>query len=433
MKRLLLSFITIFILINLKTKAQLYFPPITGTTWDTLSASSQGWCTGTALDSLYNFLDTTNSKGFIVLKDGKIVLEKYFGTFTKDSNWYWASAGKTLVAATIGIAQEQGLLNINNKTSTYLGSGWTSLSTQQEDSITLWHQLTMTTGLDENVPNDNCTLDTCLKYLAPVGSRWSYHNGPYRLLQDVIDSVYTAGSFNAYLNAKIRNVIGMNGIFINDVNYSTTRSAARFGLLLLAKGKWGNTTVIADTNYLNAMSNTSQSLNKSYGYLTWLNGKTELMVPKSQVVYPVSLAPDAPADMYAAIGKDGQIINVVPSKNLILVRLGAPPPMNSLVPFLYNNDIWKYFNKVACNNPANIFSNTKDDNIVIYPNPSNTNFSIQSNSVIKKIEVLNAQGALIYTTNNILVNTNNFSNGIYYLKITTAENFIVHRTVTITH
>lgn len=70
----------------------IYFPPLTGNTWDTLSPRSQGWCTD-QLPALYNYLGATNTKAFIVLKNGRIVLERYFGTFTADSTWYWASAG----------------------------------------------------------------------------------------------------------------------------------------------------------------------------------------------------------------------------------------------------------------------------------------------------------------------------------------------------
>ena len=99
MKKILL--LTIIALTSLfqATKAQtLYFPPVSTTaTWDTISPASLGWCTN-EIDALYDYLQQQDTKGFIVLKDGKIVLEKYFGTFTKDSLWYWASAGKTITS-----------------------------------------------------------------------------------------------------------------------------------------------------------------------------------------------------------------------------------------------------------------------------------------------------------------------------------------------
>jgi hypothetical protein len=92
MKRILL--LTIIALTSLfqATNAQtLYFPPLSNTaTCDTISPASLGWCIN-EIDALYNYLQQQDTKGFIVLKDGKIVLEKYFGTFTKDSLWYWAA------------------------------------------------------------------------------------------------------------------------------------------------------------------------------------------------------------------------------------------------------------------------------------------------------------------------------------------------------
>ena len=66
----------------------LYFPPLTGNVWETTSPATLGWCED-KLPELYDYLESANSKGFIVLKDGKIVIEKYFGSFTKDSLWYW--------------------------------------------------------------------------------------------------------------------------------------------------------------------------------------------------------------------------------------------------------------------------------------------------------------------------------------------------------
>ena len=58
----------------------LYFPPIVGTTWQTTTPASLGW-NESEIPSLYDYLQLKNTKAFIVLKDGKIVLEKYFGTF----------------------------------------------------------------------------------------------------------------------------------------------------------------------------------------------------------------------------------------------------------------------------------------------------------------------------------------------------------------
>ena len=93
------------------------------------------------------------------------------------------------------------------------------------------------------------------------------------------------------------------------------------------------------------MVNTSQNLNLSYGYLTWLNGKASAMVPGLQTVVNQFLTPSAPADMFAAMGKNGQIINVVPGKGLVVVRMGDAPNTAS-VPLTFHANMWKGLNKV---------------------------------------------------------------------------------------
>jgi CubicO group peptidase (beta-lactamase class C family) len=169
-----------------------YFPPVSSTEWATTSPQSLGWNTAN-IQPLYDFLASQQTRAFLVLKDGKIVLEKYFGqsidgtaAFDKNSLWYWASAGKTLTSFVVGKAQQEGFLNISNKTSQYLGNGWTSAPSAKEGLITVRHQLTMTTGLDDGTGNVDNTTPAALLYKADAGIRWAYHNAPYTLLQKVV-------------------------------------------------------------------------------------------------------------------------------------------------------------------------------------------------------------------------------------------------------
>lgn len=326
----------------------LYFPPRTGDAWATVTPASLGWCEE-GLDPLYALLEQENTKAFIVLHGGRIALEKYFGSFTQDSIWYWASAGKTLTGFLVGMAQEQGFLSLGDTSSHYLGDGWTSCTTADELKRTIWHQLTMTTAFDDS-GDPYCTRPECLACLAEPGTRWAYHNGPYTLLDNVLESA-TGQSLNLFIQQRLRAKTGINGLFVqtgdNNVFFSRPRIMARFGLLLQANGVWDGETVLGDTAYLRAMRNPSQSLNKSYGYLTWLNGQESFMLPGLQVVFPGSMMPFAPDDMFMALGKDGQYINVVPSLDLVLIRMGNAPA-NDLVPVLLNNMIWEKMNDVLC-------------------------------------------------------------------------------------
>lgn len=110
----------------------MYFPPSDSDTWETKSLSSLGWHQDKVQD-LLNYLDTKHSRSFMILQNGRIVMENYFSGHTASTPWYWASAGKTLTSALTGIAQQEGFLNIDNKVSAYLGTGWTSAHVVKEN------------------------------------------------------------------------------------------------------------------------------------------------------------------------------------------------------------------------------------------------------------------------------------------------------------
>jgi len=401
-------------------KAQLYFPPLTGTTWDTLSPAQLGWCTN-YLDTLDNLLLQTNSKAIIILKDGKIVHEKYFGTFKQDSLWYWASAGKSLTSVLVGVAQQEGLLSINDTSSKYLGTGWTTCTPQQEAAIKIRNQLTMTTGLDDGVPDKDCTLDSCLVYLADPGTRWAYHNGPYTRLDGVISGA-TGLNLNSFLLTRVKQKTGMDGIYYqsgyNNVFVSTARSMARFGLLMLNKGYWNTTAVLSDTAYFNAMTNTSQNLNLSYGYLWWLNGKSTYMMPQVQFVFNGSIIPNGPADMFCALGKNDQKVHVVPSKNLVVIRMGEAAYANELVPLTLDDEMWVVLNKLMCSS-TNITEPLTDENLYVYLNPVTDVLHIAGSYGQYTTAIWSTTGQKVCSANGAnYVNVSQLPAGIYVAHIT---------------
>lgn len=325
----------------------LYFPPLNSAKWETIPMTELKWNEVTS-QALYTFLEEKNTKAFIVLKNGRIVVEWYGTDFTQDSPWYWASAGKTLTSFTTGIAQEEGFLALTDKSSDYLGEGWTSLTTEKEGLITVWNQLSMTTGMDDT--QGDCKTPDCLTYIADAGTRWSYHNAPYTLLQDVITNASNT-DFPIYFNSKLRDRIGMTGQWLstnesNNVYWSTARSMARFGLLNLNDGVWDKTAILGDTRFLEGMKNTSQPLNESYGYLWWLNGKESAMIPQSQVIFETTLMPNAPEDLYAGLGKNDQKLYIVPSQNLVIVRMGEATGVATLGPSSFDNELWELINSV---------------------------------------------------------------------------------------
>lgn len=400
----------------------LYFPPTNNVaSWDTVSPSSLNWCESN-IDSLYNFLEKQNSKAFIVLKDGKIALEKYFGTFTKDSIWYWASAGKSLTSLLIAKAQEEGLLKITDTSSKYLGVGWTNCSLLQENKISILNQITMTTGLDDGVIDNHCTDKSCLVFKSNAGARWAYHNAPYSLLEKVI-TVAVGKTINSYTNSKLSQKTGINGFWItsgyDNVFYSKPRNMARFGLLFQNNCVWNEEPILIDTNYIKQMTNSSQNINPAYGYLWWLNGKSSYMVPTLQTSFPGSLAPQAPADMLAAIGKNGQIISVSKSKGLVMVRVGDAPGNFGEVPTVFLNQIWQKLNAVICDktNLQNLENDLSEINV--FPNPVNNQLNIFGfNKSNYAIEIYNTIGQVQLSVNNLnTVDVSDLAKGIYFVKI----------------
>ena len=326
----------------------MYFPPLEGDTWETLTSSQLQWNTENE-EELYEYLQSTNTKGFIILKNGRIVVEKYFNGHNLNTDWTWFSAAKSLTATFVGIAQDEGILNINNKASDYLGANWSQLPIEKQDLITVKHHLTMTTGLTPHLGDFVpwvCTLPICLEYTSDAGTSWAYHQGAFMLLQEMITQ--SSGiSFQEYCKTRISDKIGMNGNWTNslglNVYNSNTRSMARFGLLMHNKGVWNGSTIVSES-YFNEMTNTSQDINKSYGYLWWLNGKENIIGTTSTVALPGPLVPNAPDDMFAALGANDQKIYVVPSKDLVIIRSGDSAGEMQLGPSSFDNELWGKIN-----------------------------------------------------------------------------------------
>jgi hypothetical protein len=161
-------------------------------------------------------------------------------------------------------------------------------------------------------------------------------------------------------------------------------------LLILNKGNWDGNQVMTDTSYFRQMTHTSQPINLAYGYLWWLNGTSTFMVPQSQFVFPGPMCPNAPTDMIAAMGKNGQFLNVVNSQELVWLRMGDAPDGNE-VPFLMNDQIWAHLNALDCHAHA-----TGDPGgmpaIRIYRTPSGNGLAIESSIEIRKVEISDILG-----------------------------------------
>jgi CubicO group peptidase (beta-lactamase class C family) len=333
-----------------------YFPPDPKVSmdWVNIDPSTLGWNQG-ALQELLEWLPTQDTRAFIVLKDGKIVVEEYWGakltgTGGMDQNayWYWESAGNVITATLVGIAQQEKLLSIKDRTQLYLGEGWTSMPLAKEKNIRLVHHLNFTTGINDKVKNQEDVSPQNLDYLVEPGTRWAYHNATYSLMERALVKA-TGQDQEAYFKRKIADRIGMKGIWQRAGQkqsfYSDARSFARFGLLLLAKGNWSGDQLWSGP-YFAEMTQPSQKSNKSFGYYFWLNGQEGYQLPGGAATYSGSFIPSGPRDMYMSIGKNGQLLMVVPSKNLVIVRMGGAPG-DLPVPYLLIRQFWDKMSEVV--------------------------------------------------------------------------------------
>jgi hypothetical protein len=200
---------------------------------------------------------------------------------------------------------------------------------------------------------------------------------------------------------------------------------ARFGLLLLNKGIWDGTDILKDSNYFRAMTTSSQSINNSYGYLTWLNGKSSYMLPGLQNVFNGLLCPDAPIDMYAALGKNGQIINVIPSQNIVMIRMGDMWT-SSNVPNDFNNDIWKRLKQVICGTNASVGISNMD--FGMYPNPCSNVLNLNTEHAFSNFQIMNLYGQKVMkgkTSTEIDVQALN--PGIFFIELHDDQRSLVKR------
>jgi CubicO group peptidase (beta-lactamase class C family) len=108
---------------------------------------------------------------------------------------------------------------------------------------------------------------------------------------------------------------------------TTCRDAARFGYMYLRNGNWDGTQVVSEA-FVEEATHPSQDLNAGWGYMWWLNQPGSLvsvdnmLTPDYEEPSNLKLVPDAPDDMYWALGFGGRVIQVHPGTDTVVVRLG---------------------------------------------------------------------------------------------------------------
>lgn len=314
-----------------------YFPDESH--WESVAPEASGWDSD-KLNEAINFAMSRRSSSVVVLLDGKILAERH-GHVKRPSLRYRgllhgytpeghaledvASCQKSVTSILVGIAQERKLLDISDPVHKYLGVGWSKANASQEAAITIKHLLSMTSGLTDS-----------LEYRKAAGDQWRYNTPAYSRCLQVIEQA-SGKSSNEYTHEWLTGPLGMKdskwvkrkrgGLGSSaSARYglvTTARDLARFGLMVSAEGKWNGAKILGDAHYLREALQSSQELNPAYGYLWWLNGKKARSPGKLR--FKPTLISTASNDLFGAFGALGRKCYVVPSQNLVVVRLGDSP------------------------------------------------------------------------------------------------------------
>jgi CubicO group peptidase (beta-lactamase class C family) len=300
-----------------------YWPPVDDE-WRTVTPSDAGWDRA-RLDEVVAFAGERDTRALLVLLDGRILVERYWEVdagYSRDV----ASCQKSVVSLLVGVAEERGLLAVDDPVSSLLAPGWSNATPSEEDAIRLRHLLTMTSGLDDQ-----------LVKVAEPGAVWRYNNNAYHLLQPALERAAELG-IGALTQQWLWEPIGVRsstwrerrstGPAARDAKgralwglSMTARDMGRFGLMVERGGRWEKRAIVPDA-FLEAALSPSQDLNPAYGLLWWLNGQDAYVLPGGTQRVTGTLVPDAPPDLVAALGRDDQKLCVSRRERLVMARLG---------------------------------------------------------------------------------------------------------------
>lgn len=319
-----------------------YFPPVAGAAWETIAPAALGW-NSTALESALTWLGEQNSTAVVILWRGRIVAERYWDGWGPNTPGPNFSAGKVITGHLVGELAAEGAFALDDPVADVVGPGWSRADSLDESAITVRHLLRMASGLDDSL------------FAATIrGETFFYNNPAYYQLFAVLQAA--SGQTMAALTAeRLWDRIGMSTAFWlpntdtgepGFIHFSSARDFARFGLLALNGGVWNGTVIHPDSQFLRASREPSGTTNASYGYLWWLNGQSSHRTPGSWLLPTRSgpLFPGAPTDLAAALGLDDKKLYVVPSLDLVVVRLGPRAEVSgtqSLAAIsLFDTELW---------------------------------------------------------------------------------------------
>lgn len=269
---------------------------------------------------------TKRTRSLLVIYKDKIITEKYDTGFTKSSKILGWSMTKSITATLFGILQKQGKYDINKPAPI---AQWQK---DERKKITTSDLLHMNSGLAWEEDYGSISDATKMLFQAhdmslsqiekPAQSKpnthWNYSSGTTNLLSGILRKQFkTHQEYLDFWYTALIDKIGMNSMIIetdmagnyvgSSYGWATTRDWAKFGLLYLHQGNW-NGEQLFDPSWAKYVATPTNDSKGIYGAHFWLNAGGRY--------------PDAPRDLYSCNGFQGQMIFIIPSRDMVIVRMG---------------------------------------------------------------------------------------------------------------
>ncbi len=276
------------------------------------------------------------TRAVVVVHKGRIAAERYAQGFTKETALIGWSMAKSVVNGLVGILVKEGKISLRD---TVPIAAWQGTGDPRRN-IT-WDQLMrMSSGLQFDEDYDNPLADVTYMLLgvpdaaayaaakpleAEPGVRWSYSSGTTNVIAYAIRQVVGDSNYLEFPRRALLGELGMTsavietdaaGTFVgSSFMYATARDWARFGLLYLYDGVWLGKRILPEGWVAYTRTPVPSAPEQQYGAHFWLHIPMEYRCG-SEDRRPL------PADVFHAIGHEGQFVTIIPSRELVLVRLG---------------------------------------------------------------------------------------------------------------
>ena len=277
------------------------------------------------------------SRALVVVYQGRIVAERYAPGFDAQMPLVGWSMSKTATNALVGLRIGDGALALEDQR---LMPQWRGAS-DPRGAITLDELMRITSGLsfdestDDNLSDvsqmlfvqGNTAAFAAAKPLSyKPGTHWYYSSGTTNIIAGVLRETFDDDrDYLRFPHDRLFAPLGMRtAVLAPDASgtlmgasflYASARDWARLGLLFLQDGKWQGEQLLPEGWAAYTTRPTPQSPNDEYGAQVWLKLKDS----------PGLGEPPMPEDAFYTMGFDGQVVAMVPSRALVVVRLGLTP------------------------------------------------------------------------------------------------------------